>query len=154
MWTLEDYFVGHHDYASELTDATMDNAQITVDRWNNLLTAFGQEHPGEPPRIIVSGWRPLAVNAQVPGAAPKSHHMTGEALDGWDRNRALAKWLLSKAEEYLAQFELWYEDMRATPTWVHGQIVPPASGSRFFIPDVSWANRLAGHPLSISTLGG
>lgn len=154
--TTDEYFAKHlQGHEAELTDEIRANANTTVDRWNDLLAQFYAENSDVPPGSIASGWRPAAVNSATPGAAAGSKHMTGTALDFTiPMIVRLFVWLLSMPESDLAKFSLWFEDFRATPTWVHGQIVPPHSGNRFFIPDINWATRLAGHPLTVDSIGG
>jgi len=156
MLTTNEYFAQHRvGHEAELTDLIRVNAEITVDRWNDLLAQFYAENPDAPPGLIASGWRPLAVNIATPGAAASSKHVTGCALDFTIPMliKLLWVWLLKMPEADLARFKLWFEDFRATPTWVHGQTVPPLSGRRFFIPDANWASRLGGHPLTLESLG-
>lgn len=166
MITTDDYFTGPDGvrrdvvYSSELTPEILGNAQVTVDRWNLLLTHFYDENPIAKRRRVNSGWRPKAINAATPGAAPNSTHLLGEALDGSDADRMLARWILANewqalkfgTQSYAAQIGLWFEDFRTTPTWVHGAIVPPHSGSRIFIPSNDWAARLGGRVLTLQDL--
>jgi len=64
-----------------------------------------------------------------PGA-PKSKHLTGQAVDIADDGK-LKAWLVARPE-ILEQAELWCEE--GTHGWVHFQIVPPKSGRRWFLP--------------------
>lgn len=159
MITYEDFFTGPDGkrrdllYAAELTAEIIASAHVTLSRWNLLLTHFYDDRPDAQKRRCDSGWRPAAVNASTPGAAPQSHHMRGEAMDVWDHDRMLAHWVLANLH-IAADIGLWFEDFRTTPTWVHGQIVPPKSGLRIFIPDAPWAARLAGKPLTEAAIGG
>ena len=166
MLTVDDYFTDEHGnrrdiiYASELTPEILANAQVTVDRWNLLLTHFYQENPTAARRRNNSGWRPKGINAQTPGAAPNSTHLDAEADDASDADRMLARWILANeleaqrlaTQSYAAQIGLWFEDFRTTPTWVHGQTVPPHSGHRIYIPSNDWAARLGGKVLTLEDL--
>lgn len=166
MFTCDDYFTGPNGvrrdvvYSSELTHEILANAQVTVDRWNLLLSYFYSENPGAKRRRFASGWRSKAINAATPGAAPFSHHMDAEAGDVEDEDRDLAKWILANEDEsrrvenpsHAAMIGLWFEDFRTTPTWVHGQIVPPHSLNRIYIPSNNWAARLGGRVLTIASL--
>lgn len=153
--TVEEYLAKHRvGHEAEITDQLMASAQLTVHRWNDLLAQFYADNPSMSAGFIVSGWRPISVNIATPGAAVASKHTTGMALDFTVAFLVkLFTWLLTMPEHELATFQLWFEDFRATPTWVHGQTVPPHSGSRFFIPDANWGARLAGHPLTLASLG-
>lgn len=171
MITVDDYFTGPDGvrrdqvYAAELQPDSVakeifGNAQATVDRWNLLLTHFYSENPSAKRRWIHSGWRPKAINASTPGAAPKSTHLTGEALDASDADRMLAIWMVGNelaakklgVPSYAAKIGLWFEDPRTTPTWLHGQIIPPHSLNRIYIPSNDWAARLGGKVLTLEDL--
>ena len=58
MITLEAYWKGRHiDYASELTDNIMANAERVVDKANELLVSAGRSDI----HTVNSGWRPKTV---------------------------------------------------------------------------------------------
>lgn len=97
------------------------------------------------PGLLRSGWRPAAVNAQVPGAAPASLHISGHAVDISDVDQALADFCIANLN-LLIEGGLWMEDPRCTPNWVHLQSVEPKSKLRVFIPNAFWASRLADQP--------
>lgn len=61
----------------ELTDEVKSNIEKLVDKVNALLNELNWEGGIS----ISSGFRPSAVNSKVKGAAKKSAHQTGEALD-------------------------------------------------------------------------
>lgn len=63
----------------------------------------------------------------------KSKHLYGQAVDIYDPNKALQAWCKANVK-VLEEVGLWMEDFSATPNWCHFQIVPPASGKRFFLP--------------------
>jgi hypothetical protein len=131
--TLEQFWMGRDaEYASELTEEIRANAQITVDKTNQLLDRAntGSVH------VLRSGWRPRAVNAATDNAATASKHLTGEAVDIADDDRALADYCAANQAD-LVEIGLWCEDFRWTPTWVHFQIIPPRSGKRIYIPSLA-----------------
>lgn len=129
-------------YASELTDAIRANAAETVRRANSLLDIAAAQ--GILPGIdfvtkcaVGSGWRPAGVNATTSNAAKGSKHLTGQALDIRDTvpHRPLATWACTpQGRAALEQVGLWCERPQWCPSWLHVQIVPPGSGSRFFVP--------------------
>ncbi len=122
--TLADYLMGRaREYP--LSDAKLANAQLMVAATNALLSRFWED------RKVVSGYRPAAINAKTPGAAPFSKHLTCRAVDLEDKDKALARWCQSRPE-LLAACGLWMEHPDDTPTWCHLQIVPPGSGKRCF----------------------
>lgn len=113
--------------AADLTDGMRKNAGITVSLVNAVLTAFGHE------RGITSGWRPVAVNKLVPGAALLSNHTKCLACDVADADGQLGAFCLANLD-LLKQLGLWLESPLKTPGWCHLQIVPPKSGNRVFMP--------------------
>ena len=128
MITLQSYWMGRETkYASVLTPETEGNALELLDRVNLLMTRFGET------RKITSGWRPPEVNAKTPGAAVKSKHITGNAVDLADPEGDLDQWCLDNQSE-LERFQLWQEHPAATKNWCHLQSVPPKSGKRVFYP--------------------
>ena len=134
MITLTDYWMGRDkEFADELTDAIRDNASWTVARANMLLMAFKADKPDWEARHVTSGWRPARVNASTPGAAQRSKHMTGEAIDIADPEGDLDEWCLAHPQD-LEHIGLWQEHPSATKGWCHVQIVPPKSGKRVFYP--------------------
>lgn len=128
---LSQHGAGHE---SELTDDLRANAQVTVDRANMLLEAFGE------PRGLRSGWRPRSVNDAMPNAAHNSWHITCEAIDLDDDDRRLQEWCMANLPT-VASIGLWLENPIACPTWLHAQIVPPRSRQRVFFPNSAWARR-------------
>lgn len=85
------------------------------------------------PMKVTSGYRPAAINANVPGAAKKSNHMLCLATDFADPNKELAKYCMDN-QYILEQCGLYLEHPNATPGWCHLQCVPPKSGNRVFKP--------------------
>lgn len=134
MITLSDYWMGRDiKYASECTDEIKANAQRTVDKVNELIT-IAESLDGIVIDTVASGWRPKSVNDKTQNAGKSSKHISALAVDLKDTaNRALAKWCIMNQPE-LVRIGLWMEDPRWTPTWVHFQIVPPASWNRIYIP--------------------
>lgn len=124
----DEYWMGRDRlFAADLTTEIVANAAILVERVHKLLKVFGED------REITSGWRPAAVNGNTPGAAAKSKHMTGQAIDLADPDGDLDEWCLENPE-VLQEFELWQEHPSATKGWCHLQSVPPKSGKRCFYP--------------------
>lgn len=137
--------------SEQVTPAMIANANLLLPRVDQLLVLFREEQPTFP-FIMNSGLRTAARNMDIPGAAPNSKHLSGEAIDVADEKaRTLARWCLLHYKD-LALIGLWCEDLRATPTWVHFQCVPPKSGIRFFIPNAVAATKLAGEPLTDATI--
>lgn len=132
-----DAYLGQHSqgHEEELSALVRDNAAVTVAKANELCACAGIEP------VLRSGWRPAGYNATVVGAAAKSTHITGEAVDLADTDGSLRDWCAQNLAE-LARIGLWMEDARTTPTWLHIQTRPPASGKRVYIPSALWLARL------------
>jgi hypothetical protein len=134
--TLAKYWMGRDaDFPGELTPRIRANASLTVERVNYLLEVYAAATSDTGVRKVNSGWRPVAINNRVRGAAARSKHLSGEACDLDDFDGALDRWCASPAG--LAELErigLWLEHPDATPTWCHVQTVPPGSGRRVFRP--------------------
>lgn len=136
MITLKQFFNGRDvQYASELTPEMLAAAATVVLRANKLLALYVEATGDQRPRGVTSGWRPAAINANVPRAAKRSKHMVCCAIDIADASKTLKKWLMTEAgQKALVECELWMEHPDATPSWVHVQSVPPQSGRRVFLP--------------------
>ncbi len=129
MLTLADYFMGRELlHPDELTRELRDNSACTVERANRLLRLAGTTT-----WVVNSGWRPLAINASIPNASPRSRHITCQAIDLGDDDGSLDAWCMAHLDA-LASLGLWLEHPRATPGWCHVQTVPPRSGRRVFCP--------------------
>ena len=134
--TLADYWKGRdRTAAAELTAEMVENAKLTVERVNALLTLFYRDNAAAAIRTVNSGWRPAAVNARVHHAAKGSRHLTAQACDLSDDDGQLDGWLMSeRGQQALTACALWMEHPAATPRWSHVQTVPPRSGRRVFYP--------------------
>ena len=107
------------------------NLLTLQNRLNKLRAAWGK------PMIVSSGLRCEEQQKNLiksgKSTATKSRHLIGCAADIADADGELKEWL--KANPWVLETcELWCEHWESTPTWVHFQIVPPASGSRWFKP--------------------
>lgn len=127
--TIEEYWMGRdRKYMDELTMEVVKNAWEVVRRVNKLAVIAGWKD-----LIVSSGWRPAAVNKTIKGAALKSKHMTGQAIDLADPSGDIGRWCIDN-QNALEQVGLWLENPASTPTWCHLQIVAPRSGNRVFQP--------------------
>jgi hypothetical protein len=144
MISLSDYWMDRDvAFLGDLTDVIVSNADALLDRVNGLLARAAEEgvEPGVDPdtgTAVSSGWRPKLVNDVTPNASKTSKHVVGLAVDLCDTlpERPLARWCL-RNKEALKELGLWMEDPRWTPTWVHLQSEPPASGNRVFVPSTA-----------------
>lgn len=111
------------------------NLRILLDKINQVRNVYNI------PMIVTSGLRSEAQQEQLIANgisnAPKSHHLTGEAVDILDEDRKLTEWVKNNMT-LMEQIGLWLEDFDHTPTWVHFQTCPYGSWksgkSRIFIP--------------------
>src|SRR3990167_8513583 len=109
-----DYWMGRDQkYPEDLTGEIEANAAELLGKVNNLLDAIGWPDPG-----VRSGWPPPAVNDATSDRAASSKHLTGQAVDLADPDRSLARAIMAEPD-VLAQFGLYMEDCRWTPTWCH-----------------------------------
>jgi hypothetical protein len=139
--TVDEYLMGRGSlFPDELTGEIRKNAEETVKLVNALLAVMEAEgmpfekHP-QTLSLVASGWRPPQINGQVKGAAPKSKHMTGQAVDLYDPNGDIDDFLLSgQGQRVLASLGLYIEHPACTKAWSHIQTVPPRSGNRVFYP--------------------
>lgn len=115
---LEDYLSSSGKYperlnSDELTKSVKDNAIVLLNKVNQLLQEL---------KIfdvkVSSGFRPSAVNAKVKGAAKKSLHMSGRAVDIQDPENKIAHKILANPD-ILKKYDLWMEDPSVTSNWCH-----------------------------------
>ncbi len=114
-----------------VTPEIEENLDILLKRLNVVRAAFGK------PMSVTSGLRDMAKQEQLinlgKSNAVHSKHLYGQAADIYDPEQKLQTWCYDNVER-LEAIGLWCEAFKATPTWVHFQIVPPRSGHRFFAP--------------------
>lgn len=141
MITLADYLMGRREqHALSYSPDIEREALRTVELANQLLStaqAAGVTLERNPRTgsLVSSGWRPPAINESTPGAAVRSLHMTGQAVDLYDPDGDLDDWLMSDGgQSELARLGLWLEHPAATKGWAHLQTKPPRSGRRVFYP--------------------
>lgn len=136
MLTLEQYWNRRDiNYVNDFTQQIAQSGINTVNKINKLLQMFTDE-TGLVRDEFSSGWRPKTVNDATSNASKLSNHITADAGDVKDPDRAFAQWCVLNPEK-LAECGLWMEDPRYTPTWAHLQTVPPKSGKRIYIPSTA-----------------
>jgi hypothetical protein len=111
----------------ELTMQVLNNLATFLIPMNQVRDAYGF------PMIVDSGWRTQAENKAC-GGAFASKHLLGLACDIQDLDGKLWSWVLTSLGFMQAQ-NLYFEDKRWTPDWVHFQLGAPGSGHRIFIPN-------------------
>ena len=146
MITLDAYWMGRDKmYPQVWTGQVQRSGAETVGRSNMLLAAYFQG-TGRILDRVSSGWRPKVVNDATSNAGKTSNHITAEAIDVTDHDRAFAAWCVLNPKK-LEECGLWMEDPRwcakfdektdATYYWVHLQTVPPNSGKRIYRPSMA-----------------
>jgi len=137
--TMDDYWMGRDLlHADELTHNVQANAELLVPRVNSVLILAAHDLAGlvsspTTGSLVASGWRPQSINARTRGAARRSHHLTGCAVDLYDPAGRIDGWCMQHLDA-LESAGLWMEHPDATPRWCHLQSVPPKSGNRVFRP--------------------
>lgn len=111
------------------------NLQLLLAAINVVRNAYGI------PMIVTSGLRSQAFQddliAQGKSNAPKSKHLTGQAVDIQDLDGRLWAWCMANMPVLQSACQpagLFLEDKQSTPTWVHFQTEAPKSNKRIFIP--------------------
>jgi uncharacterized protein YcbK (DUF882 family) len=129
--TLEAWCMGRDKlYPNEFTTEAQQNALNLIVAVNSLL----EELKWTTPIVVSSGWRPASLNATVKGAAKKSGHVIGKAVDFADVGHKLYDLAVSKPD-LLRKYGLFVEDKSATPSWVHFDNIDRADRpSRTFKP--------------------
>lgn len=136
MLLISDYWMGRDSkYRGECTGVIRANADDLMRKVNTLIDLNGLKLENSPATgsPITSGWRPPALNATVPGAALRSKHMTGQAIDLFDPEGDLDDWCMAHVDRLIA-VSLFMEHPSATKGWCHLQSIPPKSGNRVFYP--------------------
>ena len=127
-------------YAAEpWSPAELACGENTVRAWNSLGAAAEADgvllptNPATGTHISGTGnggARPKGSKVGVPG----SKHQLLLAIDIFDPQRALMRWVLSRGRVIAERLGCWFEHGQWTRAWLHLQIVPPRSGARFFLP--------------------
>lgn len=114
--TLEKYLMGRDKddrYKAEYSQEIEKNAQDLLDKVNLLLSKLEIKNCE-----VTSGWRPSAVNSKISGAAKKSLHMIGKAVDIKDENDELKQKIMDNID-LLSECQLWMEHPDSTKGWCH-----------------------------------
>lgn len=132
MITLNDWITSSNRYperaqSPELTDEVKKNAENLIAKVNALLQDIGWTEAVS----ISSGFRPSGVNKNVKGAAKRSAHQSGLALDVFQSKPVNKLGLLirekQKSDKILEKHGLMMESLEATvgvhSLWVHLDLV-------------------------------
>ena len=118
-------------YPKEYNETIKLNAIGLLKYVNDLIYQLGIDP------VVTSGFRPPSYNKTVKGAAKKSNHQYGLAIDLSDPKKELAKMICGEDFDdinILREFNLYAEHPNYTKNWLHIQSVPPQSGKRIFKP--------------------
>lgn len=120
-------------YPNEFNNEIEQNIRILLERVNPFLNELKVTTCS-----VTSGWRPSVINANTSGAAKKSAHQSGQAVDILDdKDKKLAKLILDN-KQLLDKYNLYMENPDYTngkyTNWVHLQCRATKSGNRIFIP--------------------
>lgn len=118
MITLTDYITASGKYperlkSNELTEEVKANAVDLLNDVNKLL-----DEVGIPNRKVSSGFRPSNVNAGIKGAAKRSLHMTGKAIDLSDPDGQIAKKIAARPD-LMRKYGIFLESPSHTKGWCH-----------------------------------
>lgn len=89
-----------------------------------------REHLGVPFKIN-SGYRSPEHNVRI-GGSPNSAHCKAAAIDISDRDGKLFAAVTANENALLIAYDLYAEDRKDTPVWLHLSVLPPRSGKRVF----------------------
>ena len=129
--TIDQYLKGRDITFAKDYEPYKLNAIKTVETINKFLSNYSGN------LIVSSGFRPAKLNNSTVGAATKSNHITCLACDIQDMNPfPLMQYVLNNLD-LAKKLGIYFEDFRATPSWVHFAIIPPNSGKRIFKPNSS-----------------
>ena len=85
------------------------------------------------PFQIPSGLRSKKEQEHINPKHMGSAHLLGLACDIYDPDGKIWDWCISNIPT-LEKLSIYLEDRKATPTWVHVQLLAPRSGKRIFLP--------------------
>lgn len=125
MITRDEILMGR-DKAFPLNPEQENSLYILTTRLNKFRAIYGKS------MVISSGYRPAGINARV-GGATNSAHIACQACDFRDVNGDIRKFI-QENPSVLEACDLYCEDFKHTPTWVHLQTRRTRSGKRIFKP--------------------
>lgn len=129
MITVSDILTSSGKYPDREKLATPEvrmNADDLCKRLNKLLVLISYPTNLAPLKVS-SGFRPAAVNAGIAGAAKKSAHLVGLAVDFEGQalgNLIRTRQLGQEPGYYLRACGLFMEALESTPTWCHVDAKP------------------------------
>lgn len=118
MITFNNYVTANGKYpdrlnSEELNDTVKANIKVLLNDVNAFLKEIGVENA-----IVSSGFRPSAVNGTIPGAAKKSLHLQGLAIDIKDVDGSIAKKAQAKPD-IMRKYGIFLENPSFTKGWCH-----------------------------------
>jgi hypothetical protein len=129
MISMEEITMGREkQFPKDFTKEVQANLKVLHEKINTIRAAYGKS------MIVSSGWRNKTINDATPGAAKNSKHMIGLAIDIYDKDGELFKWVLENLE-LMKKLGVYIEDKRYTLGWTHFGIGAPSSLKRIFKPN-------------------
>ncbi len=131
--TLTEYWQDRQEtYSDEWTFEVKQNAAELLSRVNKLLKELKISSAR-----VTSGWRPREINQRI-GGAPRSYHITGQAVDLRDNDAQDFSKIIISNKHLLHRHQLWMENpsfTRGNTNWVHLDIgTRPEKDLRVFNP--------------------
>ena len=126
--------IGDH-LISDIPIEHQQNIQELLKRVNIVRNQWGKS------MTVTSGYRTLQDHLRIYSQKGitdrskipmKSQHLSGCAVDIFDPDLSLTRWLKENDSQILKDVDLYCEDKNSN--WVHFQIHPPTSGKRWFLP--------------------
>lgn len=125
MITMQEILMGRANFL-DLPEDIQKNGEVLLTALNQFRKEYGK------PMYVSSGYRSPFINQNTKGASKTSAHMSLQACDFKDNGELFE--FIKKDPAVLERCNLYMEDPRWTPTWIHLQIRKPASGNRIFLP--------------------
>ena len=127
-------YAGPWSKTADFNDRCKSNAVELLKRVNLLLADYGTVPNNPDTKSQVSGhiWGGFRTQECRIGATDSAHKQ-GMAVDVFDPETKLSKWLTNNPEK-LIKYNLYREAPSATLTWAHLTTRPPKSGRRTFYP--------------------
>lgn len=125
MITMQEILMGRVNFL-DLPEELQKNGEALLEAVNKFRKEYGK------PMYVSSGYRSPEINKATAGSAKNSAHMSLQACDFKDDGSIFE--FIKKDPTILERCNLYMEDPRWTPTWIHLQVRKPASGNRIFLP--------------------
>lgn len=114
-FSTKEYYMGRDKtHKAELTS----EVEANVAKFIPVINKFFEELGHTSPAYVSSGWRPGSINSGVKGAAKRSLHTLGLAIDIRDPDGKLYDLVVSRPD-LLRKYGLWVEHGEFSKGWLH-----------------------------------